>query len=146
MADITCKFAARDYRGSVFALGCSAGSMQWSRNLRDEDLKNLADLAEARLDGADVPDIPDWRADKYPEQEHPDLYERQAPGFSVESPSEDQWVVTVRDGSTISIRMTTTELHETIERIRTQLDPWGHTYDSDAYVTDVQEAPNPPHR
>lgn len=146
MAYITCEFVARDHRESVFTLGFSAGSMQWSRNLWDEDLENLADLAEARLNGTDMPDIPDWRADKYPEQEHPDLYERRAPGFSVESPSEDQWVVTVRDGSTISIRMTTQELRETVERMRTQLDPWGRTYDSDAYVTDVQEDPNSPHR
>lgn len=108
--------------------------------------ESLADLAEARLNGEDVPDVPDWRADKYPEQEHPDLYERRAPGFSVESPSEDQWVVTVRDGSTISIRMTTQELHETVERMQTRLDPWGHAYDRDVCVTDVWEDSHPLHR
>ena len=74
------------------------------------------------------------------------MYERRAPGFSVESPSEDQWVMTVRDGSTISIRMTTQELREIVERMRMQLVPWAYTYDSDAYVTDVQEDSNSPRR
>lgn len=146
MVDITCELVAGDYLGCVFMLGFSSGSMQWSRNLRDEDLENLADLAEARLNGEDVPDVPDWRDDKYPEQEHPDLYERRAPGFGVEPVSEGRWVVTIRDESSTSIRMTTQELHETVERLRTRLDPWGHAYDRDACVTDVWEDSQPPHR
>ncbi|MEF2737520.1 MAG: hypothetical protein U0N15_09990 [Bifidobacterium choerinum] len=129
MTDITCEFVERDYRGSAFRLQVSAGSMQWSRNLWDIDLENLVDLADARLRGEDVPNIPDWHNDKYPEQEHPELYERRAPGFSIEAVAENQWIVTIHDESSMSVQMDTEDLFSTVERLRAKLDePWERAF------------------
>lgn len=146
MSDITCMLVARDYRGSVFSLELSLGSVAWSRRLWDTDLESLVELAEARLNGEDVPNVPDWRRDKYPDQERPDLYERHAPGFDVERTTDGQWVVTVQDESTMSIRMTTQELRETVGRLRASLDPWGYAYDHGPCVTDVREESDHLHR
>ncbi|MDE5640391.1 MAG: hypothetical protein K2I40_01485 [Bifidobacterium castoris] len=122
MTIITCRPLANDWQGTAFVLEVSQGPLSWSRDLWDIDLEDLLDLADARLNGRDAADTPNWRNDKYPDQQHPDLYERRAPAFRVNRGADDRWLVTIEDDSSMTVNLSGEELSASVQSMRSVID------------------------
>lgn len=121
---ISCRPHLNDYTGTLYTLEVAAGPLRWTRDLRDIDLENLADLASACLESGKGDSTPDWHYDKYPAQQHPELYERRAPAFGI-SRSEgdcDRWLVSIDDDSSMTLDLTGDELSEAVSVMRNAID------------------------
>lgn len=137
--DITCSLVDQDYRGSVFMVSVSSGPLAWSRRFWEDDLVGLIEVSSARLNGEDGGSIPNWRYDKYPDQQHPELYGRGAPGIAVDRQDEveDHWIVTIEDDSMMAVTMTTGELSMMVDRLRDALGMGAVDLSDNAYMQEL---------